>query len=119
MSWTNPLFIIPLAAGPLYMLIGSALLKFPRPDINFIIGYRTKSSMKSQERWDFAQRFSAREMINSGAFCTTSTALGLIIEAEEVVGVIIAITIVVGFALLPIARTEIALRSKFDKNRKS
>lgn len=43
----NPLFLIPITSGPLFMIAGLVLLKFPPKKINSLYGYRTNSSMKN------------------------------------------------------------------------
>ena len=55
----NHLFILPLP-----LLIISAVFRiFPPKKINRFYGYRTKSSMKNQDAWDEANRFSANLML--------------------------------------------------------
>ncbi|MBQ9624887.1 MAG: SdpI family protein [Clostridia bacterium] len=62
--WWSILFL------PIILTLGGLLLlKAPPKDINSVYGYRTKSSSKSQEAWDFAQSFSGRIAVYSGAIC--------------------------------------------------
>lgn len=58
----NPIFIIPVITRFVFIVAGLIMLKFPPNKINFLYSYRTNSSMKSQEIWQFAQKYSAREM---------------------------------------------------------
>ena len=62
------IFLTPLIAPALimnftFLLAGLIMLLFPPKKINGIYGYRTTRSMKNQENWDKAQRFSAIKMI--------------------------------------------------------
>jgi len=59
----NPLFIIPILTGFIFSAAGLIMFKYPPKIINSLYGYRTLISMKSQERWDFAQRYSAQKLI--------------------------------------------------------
>lgn len=45
--------IIPIAI----FVTGLLYLKRPAKEINWMYGYRTQSAMKSQESWDFAQKY--------------------------------------------------------------
>jgi uncharacterized membrane protein len=57
-----PLFIV----GFVFALTAFITLKFPPKKINSIYGYRTSRSMKNQENWDLAQRFSSQLMLKQG-----------------------------------------------------
>lgn len=59
---------MPLFAGILFLVIGILFKFFPPKKRNIIYGYKTYNSMKSQEHWDFAQKFSALKMIQCGVF---------------------------------------------------
>jgi uncharacterized membrane protein len=49
------------AGGPLLLFILFFIFSlFPPKKINSLYGYRTPNSMKSQENWDFANRYSNR-----------------------------------------------------------
>ena len=47
-------------------VVGMVLQKHPVRDINSWSGYRTARSMKSQEAWDFAQKYSAEIWTKGG-----------------------------------------------------
>lgn len=69
---TNPML---LAVGFIFMLMGIIMYKFPPKKINGLYGYRTASSMQSQAKWDFAQKYSAKIMsfIGLGMFALSFT----------------------------------------------
>lgn len=52
-----------LALGPLVLILAVVMMLFPPGKINHLYGYRTLRSMKNQQAWDFANRFSARYMV--------------------------------------------------------
>ena len=52
--------------GILFIIVGGILFKFPPKKINGLYGYRTASSMESQTKWDFAQKYSSKVMMCTG-----------------------------------------------------
>lgn len=62
---TNPMLF---GTGIIFMIMGIIMNIFPPKKINGLYGYRTASSMKSQEKWDFAQKYSAKIMMAIGLF---------------------------------------------------
>jgi uncharacterized membrane protein len=57
-----PLFIV----GFVFAVAAFITIKFPPKKINSTYGYRTSRSMKNQENWDLAQRFSSQLMLKKG-----------------------------------------------------
>jgi len=113
MNWLNPLFFIPVLSGIIYVISGLFLYKFPPKKINGLYGYRTSNSMKSQERWDFAQIYSAREMTKWGLLLTLIGFIGINIELHLGIGVAIGIGLTILFAIIIILRTEKELKTRF------
>lgn len=68
------IFIVPVA-----MLICGAWLRFYPPKTrNRWTGYRTKRSLKSQEAWDFAQRYCGKIWLMAGLIMLVVSALAAI-----------------------------------------
>ena len=44
----------------IFVFFGFLFVQFPPKKINSLYGYRSKNSMKSQENWDFAHRYSGK-----------------------------------------------------------
>ena len=80
MTFDNPLFLIPVMTGVIFIVAGWIMMKFPPKDINSLYGYRTKNSMKNKERWAFAQKYSAD---GSGIISSMVASGGLIELSEE------------------------------------
>ena len=59
-----------LCVGILFILAGAILYVFPPKKINGLYGYRTGSSMKNQQKWDFAQKYSSKIMMLTGLIFT-------------------------------------------------
>lgn len=116
MDFLNPLFLIPALTGPILILTGFILKKYPPREINSLYGYRTKSSMKTQDRWDFAQQFSSKEMMALGGILTLSCILGIFIQPSEIIGTAIGIGFMLLVFILLMIRTERAIKSTFEKD---
>lgn len=115
MNWLNPLFLIPIITSPAFVLIGFLMLKYPPREINNLYGYRTSNSMKSQERWDFAQKSAAREFMKWGTILALTAFVGLLIEVNEILGVVMALAELIIATVIPIRKTERALKQNFNK----
>jgi len=115
MELTNPAFTIPLAIGLVFTLAGIIMKKFPPKNINAFYGYRTPASMKSKERWDFAQAHSANELMRFGIILMIISPAGLLLPDDEM-NVMIGVISTLIAVIIMIFRTERALRNKFNKN---
>ncbi len=111
----NPLFLIPFSSGVIFILAGFIMLKFPPKEINHLYGYRTKSSMKNQPRWSFAQKYSSIEMIKLGVLLTLSSCIGLLYRPETMMAMIIGLGLMILFVVILMFRVEKAIKQKFDK----
>lgn len=111
----NPLFLIPVSTGLIFLAAGWFMLKFPPKEINGLYGYRTKNSMKNQERWDFSQKFAAKEMMKLAVLLILSGLLGFI-ELSEILSTIIGLSLMMLLVVLLIVRVEAAIKSKFGKD---
>lgn len=113
-SIENNLFSIPLIVGFIFALIGSLVYQFPPQDINPLVGYRTKNSMKSKERWDFAQKYAFKLMTYIGVVLMCLSMVGLVFNVKESVGGYIGATEVIIASIMLIYKTERAIKQKFD-----
>jgi len=91
------------------------MLKFPAKKINGIYGYRTSNSMKSQERWDFAQLYSAKEMIRAGAILSFSSLMGLFYNPQVGIGTAIGLGLMIAIIITLMLKTEKAITKRFGK----
>ena len=104
---------------PIIMIIAGILnLKRPPETVNWIRGYRTRRSMKSQETWKYAHRYSGRLWCGCGVVLLFLTILvmawlyGKPRRQASVIGGIFCVLqcLVMAFSILP---TEMALKRKF------
>jgi uncharacterized membrane protein len=103
-----------LLSGIIFIITGAIVYMYPPKNINHLYGYRTKTSMQSQERWDFAQKFSSLLMIKMGAVLIALSLLAAFIPDGEGVKVIGGIALLILSALYLFATTEKALKKKFQ-----
>lgn len=109
----NLLFNITFFGGIIFILAGFVQFQFPPKKINSIYGYRTISSMKSQERWDFAQRFSEKEMMELGGLLTVSSFLVFVTNFKNSINLIIGLSLMVLVVFILLLRVENAIKEKF------
>lgn len=114
MNSLDPLFLIPLLVGAVFILAGAITLKYPPKKINGLYGYRTNASMKNQQRWDFAQRFSSKLMLKAGLFLLLSCTLSFVVHFSETTEVFLSLSIVLLACIYIFLRTEKALESNFN-----
>lgn len=87
--------IVSLLTGIIFMLVGIIMMKYPPKEINHFYGYRMPSVMKSQERWDYAQKFSAVKSFQLGvllfAFSFLTPLIGISQELSCILGICVMI----------------------------
>lgn len=111
------ILLVPLLTGPVIIIAGLLLYKFPPKKINHWYGYRSGTSMKNQAQWDFAQTYAAKEMMKLGVVLMIASLLGFIIDISKSASAFTGLFIlIIGLGGL-IARVEKAIKQNFsDKN---
>ena len=109
----NPLFLIPLMSGLLFCIAGYVMLKFPPKKINSLYGYRTTSSMKSKDRWDFSQKYSAIEMMKAGGILAVCSGIGLLYQPADLTSMFLGLGLMILAVALLVIRIEKAIHKKF------
>jgi uncharacterized membrane protein len=98
-----------------FYITGNLLRMYPPKKINRWCGYRTPSSMKSQERWNFAQVFAAKEMTKQGFLLTIFGILsGFFFRFDETTNIIIVVSVILVSSIAMIVFTERALKKNFQ-----
>ena len=118
MDFLNDLLLVPLLVGPIFILSGIILNLFPPKKINSIYGYRTINSMKSQERWDYAQKVSALELIKLGSILTILSFLGIFINFSETIGILIGLGLIITVIIILFIRIERAINRKCNSSKR-
>ncbi len=111
---SNSLMLGCLFVGIAFYITGNLLRSYPPKKINRWYGYRTPASMRSQERWDFAQTFAAKEMIKQGFLLTMGGIFfGFLFQFDETTNVILIVSFVLASSIAMIVLTERALKKVF------
>ena len=112
MEWIENINQLPLLTGSIFIIAGFIMYRFPPKKINMFYGYRTMNSMKSQERWDFSQKYSAKELMKFGGIILPFCLLGLLDLPENYINIAVLFAV-----FIPILTTEIALRRRFSNSK--
>lgn len=109
----NILFYLPVLTGAIFSLTGWIIMTFPPKSINKLYGYRTPSSTKSQERWNFAQHYSAKEFVRMGIILMLISPIGIILNLGNTINRLIAFSLLIIVVIALIIRTERAIKKRF------
>lgn len=108
-----------IVTGAIGLIGGIIFLKNPPKKINWWYGYRTKRSMENQEKWDFAQKIGAENMIKYSSIPFLTTIFGFLIDKQYIVLSFGIVTIsALLWAFFSIYKTETKLKSEFNKKEK-
>tara|TARA_R110002072_G_scaffold72354_2_gene173024 strand:+ start:7666 stop:8025 length:360 start_codon:yes stop_codon:yes gene_type:complete len=116
MAFDNPFFLVLSLCGIVYILAGFIMLKRPPKKINPLYGYRTRQSMSSQEKWDFAQIYSSKEMIRQGIYMIFIATLSLFISLNNMLSMMLALLVIILSVIFLLISTEKKLKQKFDSD---
>ena len=88
---------------------------FPSKKINHLYGYRTRTSMQHQEAWDFAQKYSANEMMKLGTIMLVLAGAIWLADIQFKGDIVVAIALTVVFPLFMFFHVEQELKKRFPK----
>lgn len=113
--------IITFVTGCTLIVVSGITLLYPPKKINSSYGYRIKASMRNQQTWEEANRYSSKLMLLCGLALVIIGLLSFFVSFLSQTGTITGTILTFLFTLLPIPLTERHLRKLFDKegNRKA
>ena len=111
----NPLTLILGVTGLIFYVAGYIQFKYPPKKINFLYGYRTTTSIRSQEIWDFSQTLSAKKIQQLGVYLFFGGILAYFINIDHFFAMWIGIPFVIGSPVLLIFQVEKELKRRFPK----
>ena len=113
--------IITFVTGCTLVVMSIITLFYTPKKINSSYGYRTKASMRNQQTWEEANRYSSKLMLFCGLALLIIGLLSFFVSFLSQTGIIAGTILTFLFTLLPIPLTERHLRKLFDKdgNRKT
>jgi uncharacterized membrane protein len=106
------LLYLHLFFGPVFLVIAFLFRHYPPKSINALYGYRTGSSMKSQERWDFANQHSSELMFRLALLLILVQAVTLYFFLPETSLLFASAMLVLGITWI-VVTTEIQLKKRF------
>lgn len=100
--------LILLLTGFTFLIMGIIMHKFP-PKKNGLYGYRTASSMQSQTKWNFAQKYGAKVMMCTGLLFAIVSFYKYFFNSDENTDLAIGMFIVIlgSFTMIPIVDNKI------------
>ena len=113
MDFLNALFLILGPCGLIFVVVAWLMLKYPPKEINQLYGYRTPASMKSQERWDFAQVYSSRLMFRMGWIFMAIAIPALFLQIDEGISAFLGLGLLIGGTIWLLVSTERAIKARF------
>jgi len=119
LNWESHIYQTDFLVGVIFIIAALITLLFPPRKINSFYGYRTRRSMQSQDRWEFAQKYSSIKILIGGIALTLFAYLGLLINLREGIEVIVGILAAVISIGIPIYLTEKAIKNKFKVEKDS
>ena len=111
----NPLTLILGVTGLIFYVVGYIQFKYPPKKINHFYGYRTRTSMQSQEVWNYAQTFSAKKIQHLGIYSFFGGILAYFVNIDQFYGMWIGISLVTVLPILLISKIEKELKRRFPK----
>ncbi|MBA5791292.1 SdpI family protein [Flavobacterium sp. xlx-214] len=99
-----------LLMGLLFAIAGGIMYVFPPKKINSLYGYRTASSMKNQQKWDFSQTYSAKLLFILGIVLIVVSFFKVVIKTSEETDVILGVALPLIGVITMIVVVEKALK---------
>lgn len=114
MLWADPFSLTLALTGIIFVGLAEWTRRRPPRKINHLYGYRTKASMASQERWDFAQQAASVRSRFWGWVMILLAAAGYAVGGLPVaIGVVISMFVVIGSCVLMLMGVESDLKARF------
>ena len=114
MNLLAPFSLTLILSGLTFVLVAALIRHRPPKKINHLYGYRTRASMASQQRWDFAQQASA---VRSRFWGWVMLALGLLGaglgDMPELLGVLLSLGVLILCCVLLLKGTEDDIKKHF------
>lgn len=114
-NFYDHIFQAAFVSGIIFFAMGLIILLFPPKKPNSVYGYKTMTAQRSQERWDFAQRYSSLVMIAVGIVMAAASFAGYFLDPDSNAHYLTGIFIAAAGIALIFFITERALSKRFKK----
>ncbi|MBQ0787204.1 MAG: SdpI family protein [Oceanihabitans sp.] len=101
---------IPALVGIIFIITGILMQVFPPKKINPLYGYRTRSSMQNQQKWDFSQKYSAKLLTVIGLALVLIPSLNIFFTIPDDLEKIISAILIIGSVIFLVIKTESKLK---------
>jgi uncharacterized membrane protein len=102
-----------LLCGLAFIIMGMSMYYYPPKEINSLYGYRTGSSIESQERWDFAQRFCAILAMKVSIIMIIVSLLAYLVPVDTAIKQLSGVFLVIISTAYLFYSTETAINKRF------
>ena len=102
--------------GIVFLILSIVTYYFPPKKPNRWIGYQSAFSIKSQDHWDFAQRYHAILMMKCSVFMIITALFISFFSINILIDTLLSTPLVLIIAGLLFFKTERAIRKRFGKN---
>jgi len=102
-----------LISGIAFLGMGLVMYYYPPKKINDLYGYRTGSSKKSQEQWDFAQRYCAVQAMKVSVVMIVLSLLFYFIPVDTAIKQFLGVFLLLLSAGYLLHSTEAAIKQRF------
>ena len=109
--------IVSFLTGFIFTIAAAILYCFPPKKINYLYGYRTSSSMKNQQVWDFSQKYSAIKMLQIGLLLLAVSLLNVFITMSEKQETMLGIGLMLVGCIYMFVVTESAIKKNFPNEK--
>ncbi|MEK9612328.1 MAG: SdpI family protein [Flavobacteriaceae bacterium] len=114
-EYSNPLGLILILAGIVFFIAGWVQQKFPPKKVNHLYGYRTKSSMRNQDVWKFAQEYSSDKMRKYSLYMILLGVLFSFFELEGIGSLWLGLVLTILVPVIMMIEVERELKKRFPK----
>jgi len=105
-----------LLCGVAFIIMGVIMYYYPPKEINSLYGYRTATSMKSPQHWDFAQRYCSVLAMKISVVMIVLSLLAYFVPADTAVKQFLGVfLLILGTAYL-FYSTEAAIKKRFKES---
>lgn len=110
MSEDIVLLFMYILVGVILLILSLIMYYAPPSKINWMIGYRTRRSMKDDDSWKTAQKYSAKVMLIISVICIIVGAAVWVVWPEDWTAMLVVMSIQVVLLVMVIPITEYHLK---------
>lgn len=113
-EFLSEIFGLAFVNGFMFTIASVVLYYYPPKKLNAWIGYRTAASVKSQDRWDFAQKFFAAARVEAGLVMMAVSFTGYFFPEGKTFRLCGSILITICLIRYVATTTDSALKKRFN-----